>query len=178
MKTSHGWIVLKIDFESQQVSKISALVYNNLSGRNSKVIIDQLNKQNLLIRGLGLFATGSLIDDTIVFNPRRQFNEWLTYPKLAGNYLYGFHPLDDETNVPNWEYCTFDLTTSTKEAINVSFILDDGCHIQIWEVSCLFWCLMPTNFSTLFIHGPERDCMVFLVAVIIRYFNYIFDSSL
>jgi hypothetical protein len=55
-----------------------------------------LNERNLLIYDRNSFFTCSLIGDNVVFNQSREFNDkFLSYPKLVGNYLYGFRSLLD-----------------------------------------------------------------------------------
>jgi hypothetical protein len=176
MKTSRGWFVLKIDLESLEVSKISSIGFDVLSEQYPEVIIDQLNKQ-ILFCEFDSFVTFNLVGDDVVSNLRRVYDGYLKYPKLAGNYLYGFRLFYDNENNRRikGKYCKIDLNTLTEESTEVSFISDDGFYVEIWDVRCLFWCSILINFSTIFIPGPERDCMVLIMIKVTRYFNYILD---
>jgi hypothetical protein len=175
MQTSHGWLVLKIDYKSWEIIVVSDVFFPAISV--SFFLIDQLNEQNLLIYNRTSFATGSLIGNQIVFNPRRELNlEYLFYSTLIGNYLYGIWELpENDERVIAWKYFKLDMITLAKETTDVSFVLDDGIPIQILYVGFLFLLLIPANFSFLCIAGLGRDCMVFFPIDIIRYFNYMFD---
>jgi hypothetical protein len=136
METPDERLILKLDFESQKITAVSRFS----SFLQANLITDQLNEQNLLIYGWNFFATGSLVGDEVVFNPRRAFNGHFFYQTLAGNYLYGFRPLRNQHNIETlgWKYCKFDLITSTEETFNFSSVLDNGHSVMFDNVCFLF----------------------------------------
>jgi hypothetical protein len=138
METSNGLILLKVNYETWEVSVSSKHIPN--LGWISEVIVDRLNPRNLFISGFRGFVTGNVIKDEIVLNPHQEFAiNYLRCANLAGNQLCGLNYMGrNQVGDWMWEYCKIDLATLTEETIDVPITFDDDLSFYPFKASFYF----------------------------------------
>jgi hypothetical protein len=135
METLNGLILLKVNYETWEVSVVSKHILN--LGWIGEVIVDRLNRRNLFIFGFRGFVTGKLTENNIVLNPHREFAiNYLRCINLAGNQLCGLHYMGrNRAGDWMWQYCKIDLATLAEETIDVPITFDENLSFYPFKVS-------------------------------------------
>jgi hypothetical protein len=123
MHISNELVLLKVNYETWEVSVVS----NPDHGLECiyRVIIDQSDPSRVLIYNFTGVVTGKLVGDQIVFDPPRELNiNGIRCAKLIGNQLFGLHVIGRDENNWFWQYRKIDLSTLTKETIDVPLALN------------------------------------------------------
>jgi hypothetical protein len=176
MKNPRTLILFKIDYELEKM--ITVLDLDFISITETELIIDQSNENRFLIYDFMWFAICNLINDKIVFDLRRQFNDsGLECRKLIGNEMHGFGSMIQNDNGDRFiQYCKIDLNTLADEIVEVplDLNLNNNRVIFNFKVDILLLFLILSKFRLINIAGLKRDSIPSLVLKIVRYFNYIF----
>lgn len=131
----HDLTFVKISYESWQINVIQK---HHLRLEVKTILMDQLNNNCFILYNQGLFVTGSVDGDQIVYSERREFDfDRLQWTKLVGNQLIGFQISNNrnESEVHSWEFSTVDLVALRKDIINVPFSIKNNQNTQYFAVS-------------------------------------------
>jgi hypothetical protein len=134
MITVNGLLFLKVDWTTWQVSVVSR--YDSGVNRLCKVVIDQSDPRKALLDYSDRFATVNLMNEQLVFSPRREFNIcFIIWEKLIGNQLCGLRCMGrNNDGTAMCQYHKIDLATLTGERIDVPITFKEGFRLQNWLV--------------------------------------------
>jgi hypothetical protein len=147
METSNGLVLLKVNYETWEVSVVANPDHGVEHLYN--ILVDQSDPRKVLIYDSNAFVTGSLVGDEIVFSPRREFNIGnLCCAKLVNNKLCGLRWVGRNIHI-SWQYRKIDLTTLTEENIDVPFALNTRFYGIDFKVSLYFHFFIRQNLGQL-----------------------------
>lgn len=130
--TDDELFLFKIDYESWKIN-----LMERINRCFNKIVVDQINKNNFLMYKGTEFATGSLKNDKIVLNSKREFNLYnVDFPKLNGNQLIFFRDLErkNDDGVELLEFHKIDLITLADEKYELPFCLSDNHPMPEWKI--------------------------------------------
>jgi hypothetical protein len=168
IETSHGFSLLKVNYETWEVSFVSR---PNPGIRWSyNVIVDKLDPCKVLIQGSARFVIGNLIGDEIVFSAHQEFNFVNFYcAKLVGDCLCGLRFISRNENSWMWQYYKIDLATLTDETINTSLTFNKSFLFSICTVSQYIHFSNLFHFSFLIIPDLDNVYMSYFTLEMDRY---------
>jgi hypothetical protein len=152
-------VPLNIDYHSWEINTV---FQSYIGFQRDNAVIDELNDRNFILYYKTSFITGSIIDDKIVTNQRKNYDfNKLQWTKLVGNNLIGFRRLNrqNENNIRFWKFCSIDLEELTEKSVEVPFLLRDGLNLFKTDVRLSILFLSMNNFSIINIAGLEMCYM-------------------